>query len=385
MHVVMISKACIVGAYQKKLEELARLPGLQLTVLVPPSWKDDRGEQRLERVFTRGYDLRVTPIRFNGRFHFHYYPHLAAELDALQPDLLHIDEEPYNLATWLAMRQAVRRHIPALFFTWQNLHRSYPPPFRWWEGYNYRHAAHAIAGNHEAVGVLRAKGYTGPVDVIPQFGVDPELFSPPDAPRPPAPFIIGYAGGLIPAKGVDLLLRACAQLPPPWELHLVGAGPEEPQLRALAASLGISDRVRWLGRLSSLAMPDFLRSIHVLALPSRTMPNWKEQFGRVLVEAMACETPVVGADSGEIPHVIGEAGLLFPENDSDALAAHLRRLQEDAQLRQELGQRGRQRVLARYTQARIARATYDVYQRMSARPPDAATHPATQLTPFPHR
>ena len=122
--------------------------------------------------------------------------------------------------------------------------------------------------------------------------------------------------------------------------------------------------MRWLGKLPSLAMPDFLRSLDVLVLPSRTMPNWKEQFGRVLVEAMACETPVIGSDSGEIPHVIGDAGLIFPENDSDALAAHLQRLAEDARARSALGQRGRQRALERYTQAQVAQATAEVYRQM---------------------
>ena len=364
MHVVMISKACIVGAYQKKLEELAREPDMRLTVLTPPAWKDDRGEQLLERVFTRGYELRVTPLAFNGHFHFHYYPRLAAELDELRPDLLHIDEEPYNWATRRAMAQAVRRGIPGLFFTWQNINRRYPPPFVWWERYNYRHARHVIAGNHDAVAVLRAKGYAGPVSVIPQFGVDPDLFSPSDAPRPHRPFTIGYAGGLIAAKGLDVLLRACARLPGPWELHLVGAGSEETALRSLADELGVGDRVRWLGKRSSLEMPDFYRAIDALVLPSRTTSRWKEQFGRVLVEAMACETPVIGSDSGEIPHVISDAGLIFPENDVDALVAHLRALQSDAALRRELGRRGRQRVLKQFTQAQIARATAGVYRQM---------------------
>ncbi len=365
MHVVMISKACIVGAYQKKLEELAREPDIRLTVLVPLGWKDDRGEQQLERVFTQGYDLRVTPLAFNGRFHFHFYPRLAADLDDLQPDMLHIDEEPYNLATWRAMRQAVKRKIPALFFTWQNINRSYPPPFNWWERYNYRHARHVIAGNHDAANVLRAKGFTGAISIIAQFGVDPALFSPSVHPHPPHPFTIGYAGGFVPAKGLDVLFRACARLKPPWELHLVGAGSEEAPLHALAAKLGIESHIHWLGKRPSLAMPDFYRSLDVLVLPSRTMPNWKEQFGRVLVEAMACETPVIGSDSGEIPHVIADAGLIFPENNSDALAEHLHSLQEDAALREGLGQRGRRRALEHFTQAQIARATAQVYRQIS--------------------
>ncbi len=188
MRIVMLSKACIVGAYQRKLEELARLPGLELTVLVPSSWRDDRGEQKLERTYTAGYELREIPLAFNGRFHLHYYPRLAKQLQKLQPDLLHIDEEPYNLATRHAMGLARRQNIAACFFTWQNLDRRYPPPFRWWEQYNYRHANFAIAGNHAATEVLRAKGYHGPTRVIPQFGVDPGLFSPPVEPQTRPPF-----------------------------------------------------------------------------------------------------------------------------------------------------------------------------------------------------
>jgi len=86
----------------------------------------------------------------------------------------------------------------------------------------------------------------------------------------------------------------------------------------------------------------------------------------VLVEAMACGVPVVGSDSGEIPHVIGEAGLIFPEGDVVALRERLASLQGDAELRKELGRRGRQRVLARYTQAQVAIATFRVYQKMVA-------------------
>ena len=364
MRIVMLSKACIVGAYQRKLEELAKLPGIDLTVLVPPSWRDDRGEQKLERAFTDGYELRKTPIAFNGRFHLHYYPHLSKQLKDLQPDLLHIDEEPYNFATRHALGLARRRNIPACFFTWQNLDRRYPPPFRWWERYNYRHADYAIAGNHAATEVLRAKGYHGPVRIIPQFGVDPELFSPAAESRPDRPFTIGYAGGFIAAKGLDTLCNACARLSGEWRLRLVGSGDQEQPLRALAARLNIDKRVIWSDKIPSTAMPDFYRSLDALVLPSRTQNNWMEQFGRVLVEAMACGVPVIGSNSGEIPHVIGDAGLVFPEGEEDVLAVRLRQLMDDAELHASLSQMGRQRVLERYTQAHVAKETYDVYQKM---------------------
>ncbi len=112
-------------------------------------------------------------------------------------------------------------------------------------------------------------------------------------------------------------------------------------------------------------MPDFYRRLDVLALPSRTTPTWKEQFGRVLIEAMACGVPVVGSDSGEIPHVIGDAGLIFAEDDVAALRTHLQRLADDAVQRLHLGEMGRERVLARYTMARIAQETVAVYEQVA--------------------
>ncbi len=102
MRVVIISKALVIGAYHSKLKHLAAQPHLELTAIVPPSWRDERGELTLERTPAEGYQLIVTPLRFNGNFHLHYYPQIDRLLKQLQPDLVHIDEEPYNLATFLA-------------------------------------------------------------------------------------------------------------------------------------------------------------------------------------------------------------------------------------------------------------------------------------------
>ena len=370
MHVLMVSKALVVGAYQRKAEEIARL-GVELTVLVPPAWRDRRGVQRAAPVHTQGYTFHTTPIRFNGNFHLHYYPDLARQLDALQPDVLHMDEEPYNLATWLALRTAARRQIPATFFTWQNLDRRYPFPFSRFERDNYRRAPIAIAGNRAASAVLRAKGYAGEIAVIPQVGVDPDLYVPGEvaAPRASQPFRIGYAGGLLPEKGLDDLLAACATLTGAWELTLVGEGEAQAHLAKLAAELGVAGRVRFAGRVDSTAMPAVYRTLDVIVLPSHTTPTWKEQFGRVLVEAMACQAPVVGSDSGEIPNVIGDAGLIFPEGDVTALARQIRRLMDDPALRRQLGMAGRQRVLANYTMAHIAAETVTVYAALAGQRP----------------
>ncbi len=364
MRVLMLSKACVVGAYQRKLEEMARLPGIELRVLVPPSWRDDRGVLALERVYTEGYDLRTTPIRFNGHFHIHYFPRFGDELRAFRPDIVHIDEEPYNLATWHALWHARRSGARTLFFSWQNINRAYPPPIRWLERWVLRSVDFALMGTSSAAAVWRVKGYYGPLAIVPQFGVDPAIFTPPPHPRDPGSFVVGFVGRLREEKGGADLLHALARLPhDAWRLEIVGDGPERDTLARLAADLGIGDRVRF-STLPSTAMPAFYRSIDVLAVPSLTRPNWKEQFGRVIIEAMAAEVPVVGSSSGAIPDVIGDAGLVFPEGDREQLAGCLLQLLHAPALRRDLGQRGRARVLAQYTQEQIARQTVAAYHRM---------------------
>jgi glycosyltransferase involved in cell wall biosynthesis len=371
MRVLMISKACLVGAYQTKLEAIAAHDDIELTVIVPPVWRESSGEVRLEKAHLRGYDLLVEPIRFNGRYHFFYFPTLPRHLAAARPDILHIDEEPYNFATWLALRQAQAfarqqgQRCRTLFFSWQNLLKRYPWPFSMMERQVLRGVDYGLVGNNASAEVWRAKDYRGPLKVIPQFGVSPELFQPPTEVRSSERVIIGCANRrLAPEKGTHLLLEAAVGLPGAWQIRIMGEGPEKSRLIALARRLGLADRVHFDDVIPSTAMPAYLQRLDLLVLPSLTASHWKEQFGRVLIEAMACERAVVGSDSGEIPHVIGDAGLIFPEGNVAALRERLARLIGDPDLRLRLGQAGRARVLANYTQAQIAAQTTAVYREM---------------------
>src|SRR5436309_14521470 len=116
MRVLMISKALVAGTSQRKLEEIAKLPEVELTLVTPPYWYHDGGsKQVLERLYTSGYRMIETPMKFNGNFHLHYYPELGRIMREIRPEVLHIDEEAYNLATYLAMRLAQQYNARALF------------------------------------------------------------------------------------------------------------------------------------------------------------------------------------------------------------------------------------------------------------------------------
>ena len=368
MRVLMVSKACLTGTYQSKLTAIGQHPDVELAVMVPAFWDDPAGRIELERQHTEGYQLWVEPLRFNGNYHLHYWPTLRRRIKEFRPDIIHMDEEPYNFATWLALKAARRVGAKFLFFSWQNIYRQYPFPFSWMEKQVLDQSDYALMGNREAAEVFQKKGYINRQAIVPQFGTDPEAFKPLVKSESPEDdrFRIGFAGRLIVGKGVDVLLRSAAQLSEGgnWSLEIAGEGPKEGALRTLAKKLGISEQVHFCGRKGSADMPAFIRQLDLLVLPSRTLPNWKEQFGRVLVEAMASGVPVIGSSSGEIPHVIGDAGVVFREEDADGLADAIRLMMQDDEKRASFATLGRERVLATFTQQQIAADTIDVYKHL---------------------
>lgn len=368
MRILMLSKALVNGAYQKKCEELAALPDVELIVAVPPTWREPRvGVIRLERRFTAGYRLVTLPIVFNGRHHLHFYPTFERLVRQTRPDIVHVDEESFNLATFLAIRAGVRHGARCCFYNYANIDRFYPPPFNLFERYAFRRAAHAFACSAEAAAIIRRHGYAGPLTILPQFGVDPGLYAPirrDERARDASTFVAGYIGRLVPEKGVLDLVGAIARLPASIRLRLIGDGALRPAIEAQIARLGIAARVELHPSIPSTCVPDELRRLDALVLPSHTTRTWKEQFGRILVEAMSCAVPVVGSSSAAIPDVIGDAGVIYPEGDIAALADALRRLADDPALCHDLGRRGRERVLAQFTQAAIARQYYHVYRSM---------------------
>ncbi len=360
----MVSKALVVAAYHGKLVNLAAQPDLELLAVAPHAWKGRRQRQAAEPVQPLGYELVHTRMWLNGHYHLYLFPGLGRLLRRFRPDIVHIDEEPYNAATWHACRLARAAGARCIFFAWQNLARRYPPPFGWIERYVYARAD-GIAGTAAAAQVLRGKGFRRQLAEIPQFGIDPAVFAPAPRPSGTGRLRVGYAGRLVPEKGVEVLIQATQRAGDSLELLIAGQGPAGPALRRLA---GAAPNIRFLGALASHDMPGFYRGLDVFVQPTVGRHGWTEQFGRAAVEAMACGVPTVVSDAGELPAVVGSAARVVPAGRPDELADALRELGRDSGLRGSLGAAGRAHVLERYAHDRIARATADFYRAVLAAP-----------------
>jgi L-malate glycosyltransferase len=156
----------------------------------------------------------------------------------------------------------------------------------------------------------------------------------------------------------------------PWKWLLLGRGGLKEQLMTEANAAGVSDRLRFIDSVPHDEVPKYINIMHTLVLPSETTyqfktltsVGWKEQFGHVLIEAMACQVPVIGSDSGEIPHVIADAGLIFPEGNVEALQACLHQVMTQPELRIDLEKRAYARAIAHYTNQAIAQQQFEFYK-----------------------
>lgn len=388
MRVLTLSKPYVASAYRNKLAELARHDGITAGLIAPQiwgsqKWEDDAPREKTDAISTTSPAIwtRQLPIGLNGRNHFHFYCGLEKAVRDFRPDVFNIEEEHYSVVTWQAFRIAKKYGAIPLFYTWQNIFKKYPPPFSNIEKYIFKNCGAAVTGNSEASDVLRQKGFSGLIREIPQMGVELEQFAPenlaPETRRAAKKtmglssddFWIGFAGRLVEEKGVQDLLHALTLCDANVKAVIIGDGPFAENLKNLAAGLLPPDRVRFISQVKSRDIAAYLRAIDALCLPSHTRPNWKEQFGRILIEAMAAGAVCIGSSSGEIPKVIGNAGLVFPEKDSQALAAAIRRLEKNPALTQSLQESALQRVETRYTNRIVAAQLVQLIREVSIKRP----------------
>jgi len=370
--VTVVSHTYAVALNRQKLDRLAAL-GFALQVIVPRLRHEALREVQAERRAREPYAFLDLPTWPNHPNALLYAPRaLTRALSAFRPHIIQIEEEPHSLAMAqvLLALSALPRSTRLVSFTWRNVEERYPPPFSLVERWADRRADRVIVGNEDARRLVLARGVPSErVVKIPQLGVDLATFHPrsplpEELGGPERPLHVGYIGRLVPEKGVDTLLRAVRDIGSAMCLTVRGAGPDRDRLVALAAELGLEERASFLPGVPHDEVAVLMQGLDVLVLPSRTTANWKEQFGHVLIEAMACGVPVIGSDSGAIPEVIGDGGLLFPEGDAKALAGLLQRLLTDRGLRKDLRERGLERVTTLYQQEAVARQTANVYAEL---------------------
>lgn len=309
---------------------------------------------------------------------------LSSTLTRLRPDLVHVLGEAgysvsYQVARWI--RRSSPR--PALVIRGaQNIYRTYPFPFRWFESVVLSATNCVIANGLEHEAVVRRKGYRGRVERLP-LGVDLSVFSPSRADTLRAQlglngFVFGYVGKMIPAKGVhDLLVAFEAVATPSDQLLLVGDGPLVELIRRHEKSR--PQQIVHVPSVPHYQVPEYMKCLDAFVLASRDSARsplvrgvpipWKEQFGRVLVEAMATGVPVIGSSSGEIPHVVDGIGLVFESGNRDALVSAMRRMRDNAELRNRCRAAGLWAVRERFSWGVISQRVIELYQDLVAARP----------------
>lgn len=275
---------------------------------------------------------------------------------------------PLDLATRGKVARFARARDVRIALAWMNRAARHTPAGPWKRvgrlgGYYklkyYKGFDLLVANTEDIADWIVAQGWpAGKVRVIPNFAAAPPEGPPADraaldTPQG-APLLLAL-GRLHENKAQDVSLRALQALPDAY-LWIAGAGPLEAKLKAMAAALGVADRVRFLGWRADPA--GLYRAADVCVFPSRHEP-----LGNVVIQSWAHGLPVVAAASQGPAMLIrdGEDGLLTPIDDSDALAAAVRRLLDDPLLKIRLIQSGHERVAAEFSEAAVTAQWRDLF------------------------
>lgn len=221
----------------------------------------------------------------------------------------------------------------------------------------WRGVFRAIVATSQAVKQSLEASGLGPVQII-FYGVEPHPRDGPLLEEPTAAF----SGRLVPAKGVDVLLRAFADVPY-GRLLIAGDGPERASLEALSERLGLSKRVEFLGWLEQAELDRKLRGAWVQVVPSL----WAEPFGLVAPEAMMRGRAVIASNSGGLAEIVqdGEVGYLVPPGDAEAMRDKLSAILGNKQLAVRMGEAGRELALQSFQEAGWVESFIEVYRTVT--------------------
>jgi L-malate glycosyltransferase len=388
MKIFVASHTYIVDLNCEKFKTLATLePGIEVTIVVPQKWRPGGVQNKI--IETRAWQsgsFRVVPVSNfsqNNQGMLCFGADLVSLMGGFRPDIIQVEQgaKAIGYAQMITLNRLLNLNAKNLFFTWWNLPYTLKFPISALESYNLRHTHGIVSGNQDGVDVLRQRGYEGEMRVMPQLGVDESLFRPQPQPElkaqlgiQPDEFVIGFVGRFVEEKGLLTLCEAVARLSGdrPWKLLLLGRGVLKDVLLEKAEKSGFSDKLIITESVPHDDVPRYINLMNALVLPSQTTEKfktltsvgWKEQFGHVLIEAMACQVPVIGSDSGEIPHVIGDAGMVFPEGNAEALRDCLAQLMGQPEQAIARSKKAYSRAMERYTNRALAQQQLDFYKHL---------------------
>lgn len=312
---------------------------------------------------------------------------LVAAIREAQPDYVIVLDEglyPNTLMAGAAVRLAGLK-VPVVFYGFENINQT--PPWAWLKAEGIRGlitflrktvrylfldkglqflrerlVAGGLVSYVECEEVIRKAGWMSPLKEQ-WWGVDTGLFKraaqhmqgrPSAWEVNPTQRIIGYVGRFVPEKGVLDLLQALGPLGPDYVLVCIGGGAQESELKEHARALGVEKQLRILPPMRASELAEHIAAMDVLALPSHTEQFWKEQYGRVLVEAMAAGVAVIGSNSGAIPYVISDARRVFAEGNIAGICRAVKAAEGLSQEeRKELQRRASQGDVSTFVQAYI--------------------------------
>ena len=369
-----IGHSYCVGLNRRLADEIARAgsPVWETAVVAPSFFQGDLRPVPLETFAGETSWLEPVDVHCSRFPQMFFYGIRLRELLHRRWDLIHCWEEPYVVAGWQVATWAPRQ-TPVVFFTFQNIRKNYPPPFQWIERYCIRRSRGWIAAGASVVEALLDQGYDArPHRVIP-LGVDLARFYPSRSKRQTAlqelgweadgPPVIGYLGRFVPEKGLALLTATLDSIRSPWRALFVGAGPLEGSLRCWAQKQ--AQRVRVVTQVRHDDVPKYLNAMDLLCAPSQTTRRWREQFGRMVIEAFGCGVPVIASDSGEIPNVVGDAGVIVGENDAAGWIEAVGTLVDDACRRVEMSHKGLERAANTYSWPVVARRHLEFFNELA--------------------
>lgn len=361
VRVVSISHSAAFHSARLRYLPLAKSDAIDLTVIVPHKWTE-YGKEYVAEPPTPPLDIRIRTVRFRdagiAKWYMHYYPGLAKFIEAVRPDVLHLWEEPWSFVALHAARLCSRFGMSLVLETDQNILRRLPPPFEQIRRYTLQRTDTLIVRSPEALEVSRACGFQGQAATV-EYCFDPNEFRPLDrasarAEFPTDGFTIGYAGRLVAEKGLFTVLDALYKCDHNVSFLLLGDGPDRERLQRRANELGLADRVSFFAGVPPDKVVKFINALDCLVLMSETTRSWKEQFGRVIMEAHACGVPVIGSDSGSIPAVVERGGWVVPEKDSIALRTLLDRLAVSPWEVAAAAKAARRQAVTRFSQKKVS-------------------------------